>query len=82
MSPSRLAIIRRRSQYYEEILIHISLWFPTLKIEATCSSETSDDSQRATWRCIPEDRTLYIKLAALSGSYTLAAVTNVTEDVL
>jgi hypothetical protein len=30
----------------------------TLKMEATCSSETSVDFQRSTWRYIPEDRTL------------------------
>jgi hypothetical protein len=30
----------------------------TLKIEATCSSETSVHFQRTTRRCIPEDRTL------------------------
>jgi hypothetical protein len=27
-------------------------------LEAKCSSETSDDFQRTTWRYIPEDRTL------------------------
>jgi hypothetical protein len=31
---------------------------PTLKIEATCCSETSVDFQRATRRCNPKDRTL------------------------
>jgi hypothetical protein len=55
---SLLAITRRGSQCYEEILIHISLWFSTLKVEATRSYETSDDSQVATWQYIPEDRTL------------------------
>jgi hypothetical protein len=35
-----------------------SAYFSTLKMEAICSSETSDDSQRATWRYIPEDGTL------------------------
>jgi hypothetical protein len=31
----------------------------TLKMEATCSCETSVDFQRTTLRYIPEDRTLY-----------------------
>jgi hypothetical protein len=31
----------------------------TLKIEVICSSETSVDFQRTTWRYIPEDRTLH-----------------------
>jgi hypothetical protein len=30
-----------------------------LKMEATCSSETSNDFQRTTRRYIPEDRTLH-----------------------
>jgi hypothetical protein len=30
----------------------------TLKLEAICSSETSVDSHRITWRYIPEDKTL------------------------
>jgi hypothetical protein len=31
----------------------------TLKMEAICSSETSVDIQRTTWRYIPEDSTLH-----------------------
>jgi hypothetical protein len=30
----------------------------TMKMEATCSSETLDDSQQTTWHYIPEDKTL------------------------
>jgi hypothetical protein len=30
----------------------------TLKMEATCTSETLIEFQRTTWRYIPEDRTL------------------------
>jgi hypothetical protein len=30
----------------------------TLKVEATCSYETSVDFQRTIWRYIPDDRTL------------------------
>jgi hypothetical protein len=33
----------------------------TLKMEATCSFETSVDFQATTWRYIPEDRNLSIK---------------------
>lgn len=32
---------------------------PTLKMEATYSSETSVDFQQATWYYIPEDRTVH-----------------------
>jgi hypothetical protein len=32
----------------------------TLKMEATCSSETSVDFHRISWRYIPEDRTLIL----------------------
>jgi hypothetical protein len=32
-----------------------------MKMEATCSSETSVDFQRTTWRYIPEDGTLYLE---------------------
>jgi hypothetical protein len=32
----------------------------TLKIKAICSSETSVDSQRSTWRYIPQCRTLHL----------------------
>jgi hypothetical protein len=38
------------------------LIFSTLKIEATCSSETSVDFQRSTRRYIPEDRSHLIRL--------------------
>jgi hypothetical protein len=31
----------------------------TLKVETACSSETSVDFQRTTWRYIPEDRTIH-----------------------
>jgi hypothetical protein len=33
--------------------------FSTLKMEAICSSETSVDTERTTWRYIPEDGTLH-----------------------
>jgi hypothetical protein len=33
--------------------------YSTLKMEAMCSSETSVNFQQATWRFIPEDRTLH-----------------------
>jgi hypothetical protein len=34
----------------------------TLKMEAICSSETSVDTQRITWRHIPEDNILKIEI--------------------
>jgi hypothetical protein len=39
-------------------LVSCSTYFSNLKMEATCSSETSVDSQRTTWRYIPENGTL------------------------
>jgi hypothetical protein len=33
-------------------------WFGLSCLEATCSSETSGDFQRTTWRYIPQDTTL------------------------
>jgi hypothetical protein len=35
----------------------------TLKIEATCSSETPVDFERTTWRYIPQDRTLALRFS-------------------
>jgi hypothetical protein len=35
-------------------------YFLTLKMEGTCSSETSVDFQWTTWRCIPGDVTLSV----------------------
>jgi hypothetical protein len=34
-------------------------YFSTMKMEATCSFETSVDFQQAAWRYIPEERTLH-----------------------
>jgi hypothetical protein len=39
-------------------LVSYLAYSSTLKMEATCSSETSEDFQRTTRRYIPEDRTL------------------------
>jgi hypothetical protein len=39
-------------------LVSCSAYFSTLKMEAVCSSETSVDFQRTTWRYIPEYCTL------------------------
>jgi hypothetical protein len=41
-------------------LISCFAYFSTLKIEATCSSETLAGFQRTTRRYVPEDRTLHI----------------------
>jgi hypothetical protein len=38
----------------------------TLKMEAICSSETSIDTQRTTWRHIPENNTLHIYINTYS----------------
>jgi hypothetical protein len=35
------------------------VYYSTLKIEATCSSETSDEFHRTRRRCTPEDRALH-----------------------
>jgi hypothetical protein len=40
-------------------LVSCLTYFSTLKMEATCSSETSVDTQQTTRRYIPEDGTLY-----------------------
>jgi hypothetical protein len=40
-------------------LVSCLVYSSTLKMEATCSSETSVDLQWTTRRYIPEDRTLY-----------------------
>jgi hypothetical protein len=40
-------------------LVSCSAYSSTLKMEATCSSETSNDFQRITRRYIPEDSTLH-----------------------
>jgi hypothetical protein len=41
------------------MLISCLAYPSTLKMEVTCSTETSVDFQRTTWRYIPEDRTLH-----------------------
>jgi hypothetical protein len=41
------------------ILVSFLVYFSKMKMEATCSSETSVDFQRTTRRYIPEDRTLH-----------------------
>jgi hypothetical protein len=38
----------------------------TLKIEAICSSETSVETRRSTWRHIPEHDTLHIHLSLMT----------------
>jgi hypothetical protein len=40
------------------IVVSFLAYYSTLKVEATCSSETSFDFQRTTWHYIPEDTTL------------------------
>jgi hypothetical protein len=39
--------------------------FWTLKIEAKCFLETSVDSERITWRFIPEDRTTTLRIVRI-----------------
>jgi hypothetical protein len=41
------------------VLLFCFAYSSTLKIEVTCSSETSVYLQRTTWRHIPEDRTIH-----------------------
>jgi hypothetical protein len=57
-------ISQARNQRESSWQSELSRWFclfyySTVKMEATCSSKTSVDSQRNTRRCIPEDRTLH-----------------------
>jgi hypothetical protein len=52
--------------YYQRLLSHEA----TLKMEATCSSETSVDFQRTTRCYIPEDRTLHNHRCENLKSYT------------
>jgi hypothetical protein len=40
-----------------ENLVWCLVYSFTLRVEATCSSETSADFERTTWRCMPDDRT-------------------------
>jgi hypothetical protein len=43
----------------------------TLKMEAMCSSETSVDTKRTTWRYIPEDGTLHNQRCDNLKSYNI-----------
>jgi hypothetical protein len=47
------------------------LIFSTLKMEAICSSEMSIDTQQTTWRHIPEDDTLQLKVLIFSSILSL-----------
>jgi hypothetical protein len=60
---------RVQSQVEELALKSTIFW--TLKMEATCSSETSVDSQRTTLHYIPEDRTLHNHRCENLKSYEL-----------
>jgi hypothetical protein len=53
------------------ILVSSLDYSPTLKMEAICFSEKSVDSQRTTWHCIPEDRTLHSRWH-VSGYITIS----------
>jgi hypothetical protein len=54
-----------------------------MKMEGTCSSETSVDFQRPTRRCIPEDRTLrffrvlFISFMVYSPALSIALATQI-----
>jgi hypothetical protein len=41
------------------MLVSCLAYSSTLKMEAICSSKTSVETQRTTWRLIPEDDTLH-----------------------
>jgi hypothetical protein len=45
----------------------------TLKKEAICSSETSVETERTTWRHIPEDDTLQGKMSPVSTHHSMKA---------
>jgi hypothetical protein len=42
-------------------LVSCLVYASTLKMEMTCSSETSVELQLTTWRYVPEDRNLQVK---------------------
>jgi hypothetical protein len=54
-------IIRQRRNYHEAGSKQTSS-SSTLKMKATCSSETSVDLQRTTWRFIPENKPFFLSL--------------------
>jgi hypothetical protein len=58
-------------KWQEELLVSCLGYFLTLKIEATCSYETSVDFQRTTRRYIPEDGTLHNHRCENLKSYEL-----------
>jgi hypothetical protein len=53
------------------ILVSCFAYFSTLKMEATCASETSVDFQRTTRRYIPEDSTLQVWLCWIRSCMNL-----------
>jgi hypothetical protein len=60
------------------MLVSWLAYFSTLKIEATCSSETSVEFQRTTRRYIPENRTT---LESIQISHTLSPCSLVITEV-
>jgi hypothetical protein len=60
----------------------LSLFFSTLNMETIYSSETSDDTQRTTWRYIPEDGTLHNHRCENAKSYNMALArsSNLTDN--
>jgi hypothetical protein len=52
--------VNRLCLSYAFTLVSCWAYSSAIKIEVTCSSETSADFQRTTWRYIPEDRTLQV----------------------
>jgi hypothetical protein len=55
------------------------LIFSTLKMEAICSSETSVDTQRTTWRYIPEDGILHNHCCENLKSFTKMVSENLSN---
>jgi hypothetical protein len=49
---------------------------PTLNMKATCSSETSVDFLRITWRYFPHDRTLHKHVIILTRTVPLPCITD------
>jgi hypothetical protein len=66
------------------VLVSCSAYYSTLKMEATCSSETSADFQRTTWRYIQEyniwHSTAWIRNAATSKNSTLQITPNARHN--
>jgi hypothetical protein len=68
------------SRTFAFTLVSFSAYSPTLKIEATCSSEMLVHFQRTTWRYVPEDRTLHNHGCKNLKSYTVSVASSLDKS--